>query len=127
VATTGRNVVFGRPAGYWGTGFGHLIPAGRHKLDFRDQPGGLIDFQLSKGVIKRGYHFDTSEPIWVGQDTGACPPTTHCHPDIEIVSVTIDCLTVNNAKSSGHVRLRYQLNVLDRSGNRVPIDPIIEN
>ena len=105
----------------------HLKPARWHKLDFRGQPASPINFRLSDGAIEEGYHFDTSEPIWVGQDTGACPPTTHSHPDIEIVSVTKHCLTVNNVKKSGRVTLRYQLNVLDSSGNQKPIDPIIEN
>lgn len=121
-------VTFRRPTGlYWGVKFGGLWPASRHHLNLKATPPGDVVFELSNGAIKSGFHFDTKDPIWVGIDDGNCPPRGSSHPDIVDIRSTRDRVTVTNRKATGPVRLRYQLNVLNRSGGREPIDPIIEN
>lgn len=118
-------VKFGRTLGYWGVGLGKVYPAKWHKL--RPARAGDIEFELSDDAIKDGYHFDTNDPIWVGVDDGSFPNTCNTHPDIVNLRPSRDRLTVENRKASGPVTLRYQLNVLDKSGDSKPIDPIIEN
>jgi hypothetical protein len=114
--------------GGWGTGIGGLSSASGHIL--KNPPMGDIVFELDSGAVRDGYHFNTGNPtsaFWVDIDNGVCPPQNHSHPDIDNIRVASDRVTVNNRKCSGPVRLRYQLNVHDRSGNLAPIDPIIEN
>ena len=114
--------------GGWGTGIGGLSSARKHEL--RNPPQGDIVFELDSGAVEDGYHFDTSkkgDAFWVDIDDGSCPPRRHTHPDIDNIRVERDRVTVNNRKCSGRVRLRYQLNVLDRNNQSEPIDPIIEN
>lgn len=114
--------------GGWGTGLGGLSPASGHTL--KNPPRGDIVFELDSGAVDDGYHFDTRNPpdvIWVHVDNGDCPPPGSSHPDIDDIRVERDRVIVNNRKCSGPVRLRYQLNVLDGSGEPKPIDPIIEN
>jgi len=121
-------VMFRRPTGvYWGVGLGGLEPAKWHKLDLRTALPGDIEFELSSGAIRSGYRFDTDDPIWVHADTDNCPPPGSSHPDIEDIRPTPTRVRVYNAKRSGRVSLRYQLNVLDGNNRPKPIDPIIEN
>lgn len=120
-------VRFRRPLGYWGVGRLGMYLAKWHKLKLRNGPPGDLEFVLSPSTIRKGYRFDTNDPIWVHVDNGDCPPQRSSHPDIQNIRSSPTCVTVYNAKVSGPIRLRYQLNVLDGSGNREPIDPIIEN
>lgn len=122
-----HRVKFRRPYGYWGTRYGGLLPASKDVLDLRAAPPGDIEFELSKGAAKSGFRFDTDDPIWVGVDNGECPPRGSTHPDIVNVRPTNDRVIVTNRKASGRVRLRYQLNLFNRDGERKRIDPIIEN
>lgn len=120
-----EKVKFGRSLGYWGVGPGKIFPAKWHKL--KPDGAGDIEFELSDGAVADGYHFDTKDPIWVCVDTGECPKEPCTHPDITNVRPLNDRLVVHNGKCSGRVTLRYQLNVINGSGELKPIDPIIEN
>jgi hypothetical protein len=89
---------------------------------------GTIEFVLTKEAVDDDFEFDTDDPIWVCVDNGRCPKRGDNHLDIVIdrSKTTASCVTVDDLRQHVPVRLRYQLNVR-RSGERVPIDPIIEH
>ncbi|HEX2802467.1 MAG TPA: hypothetical protein VHN55_00560 [Sphingomicrobium sp.] len=101
--------------------------AGKHKTKVRKDSGAeALNFSLSNDAIAAGYKFDTSDPIWVCEDNGRCPSSPSAHGQIKLLDATDSSVSVADLNTE-QVTLRYQLNVTNGKGARVPIDPIIQN
>lgn len=101
-------------------------PAKSHKDRVEEGETKQFIFLLTQDMIKRGYEFDTDDPIWVGEDVNQCPTSLPESGPISLVSKSESQVIVNDANPDP-VLLRYQLNVLGPDGKPYPIDPIIDN
>ena len=111
--------------GLLGGWFAGGLPASWNRMKFENGPEEVV-LSLSKGAAKKGYRFDTRDPIWVVIDTGECPQQCGVCGQIQDIKCTATQLTFNNLNDE-QVTLRYQVNVLDPSNQLKPIDPIMEN
>jgi hypothetical protein len=97
----------------------------RLKLD-KDSGEHPIEFELHDHS-GRNLKFDSSDPIWVGEDC-PCPPAQGINSDQITVS---DCsdqkLNTLNSNSGRARELRYQLNFVAGDGAALNCDPVMEN
>ena len=97
----------------------------RMKLD-KDSGEHEIEFELHD-QSNHSLAFDTTDPIWVGEDC-PCPPPQGINSDqILVSSKSGQVLTASNANSGAARELRYQLNFIAKDGSSHECDPIIEN
>lgn len=118
-----KSLKFGRGLlGGWVAGG---LPASWNRMKFDDGAEQVV-LSISAGASKKGYRFDSRDPIWVCVDAGQCPEQCGIHGQIQVITCTDTDLTLNNLNNE-QVTLRYQLNILDSSNQSKPIDPIMEN
>lgn len=92
----------------------------------KDSGAHELDFQLDDDT-NLGLRFDTSDPIWVGENC-PCPPPRGINSDqISVTDCTGKSLTMLNQNSGDAREIRYQLNFIGSDGGREMCDPIIEN
>jgi len=101
-------------------------PAKHHKLQVgRGAPPETIEFKL-KDKTGLGLRFDESAPFQVWEQEG-CPPPGINTDQIEVVHGAPDKVRIVNRNTGPGRTLQYQLNIVDRSGQTQPCDPIIRN
>lgn len=85
-----------------------------------------IDFELHDHSGKN-LQFDTTDPIWVGENC-PCPPEPGLNSDqIGVTSCNPQTLSTVNENSGDARELRYQLNFKASDGSVQKCDPIIDN
>ena len=105
--------VEGQPAKHHRTRVEAAAPPERIRLSIDDQ-------------TNRGLRFDCSFPFQVWEQEG-CPPAQILTNQIQVISCNPENVEIRDKNTGPERRLRYRLNVVDRNGNPVPCDPIIEN
>lgn len=117
-----RNVTFNMDDGEWKVGNN---AAEGYVMEFRNKEPEQVVLQLSGQAEKAGYKFDRKDPIWVHAGNN-CPDQPRGHKDIKADYCSDSVLVVTNTNAE-KARLRYQLNVVDGSSKKCPIDPIWDN
>jgi len=86
-----------------------------------------VKFKLDD-TTGRDLRFDSSSPFWAHiNEAGQCPPEGAMNNQTDVVKCTDKELTISNANSGNPCTIRYQLNFVDGSGNREPVDPDFKN
>ena len=93
------------------------------KIEVSPGPQTKIEFKL-QGSASGKLDFKESDPIWVKE--GDCPGKRRSDPDICIVDVKKNKLTIND-RNTRQADLYYQLNFVDKEGEGFEWDPIIRN
>lgn len=99
------------------------------KLDFNVGSGG---HEITIAIINgNGVTFDPANPLWIQPNTKPTSPIIAPTDQIDPKQVKLvhpAYLKFHDANDSGELLLKYQLNFVDSSGNKViPIDPDIKN
>jgi hypothetical protein len=117
-----RNITFSWDDGEWKVG---NYPAEDHVTEFKNTEPEQVVLQLTDDAEQAGYKFDTSDPIWIHAGE-SCPSKPQVCRGIAAEYCNNSVLVVRNDNAQKG-RLRYQLNLLDRSNRKCAIDPIWDN
>ena len=75
----------------------------------------------------RSLRFDCGFPFQISEQAGCPPPEEIASNQVEVLSCQPKRLVIRDRNTGDRRDLHYQLNVVDKHGNRAPCDPIIEN